>query len=303
MEITIASLSESSLKQYDCSWKKWWKFCKEREISFYKTEITKVIKFLTAEFDKGASYSSLNCMRSAISVILGPEIGQNEFLKRFFKGLSRLRPPEPKYESTWDLKIVLDYFRNLNNKNLPIEILSKKLITLLALVTGQRIQTLSLIDIRNIIIKERLIEIKIPERVKTSKPGGSQPILSLPFYEENTNICPANTLLDYIQRTKKFRNKTTRLFISFREPFKVASKQTLSRWVKDILYESGIDTSVFSAHSTRHASTSAAKRKGITFDVIRKSAGWTETSTTFTRFYNRPIVKDASIFGRAILDM
>lgn len=136
VKISMASLSESSVKQYDCSWKKWWRFCKEKEIYFYNAGITDIIKFLTEEFNKGASYGSLSCIRSAISFVLGPEIGQNEIVKRFFEGLSRLRPPEPKYEATWDPKIVLDYFKNLNNNDLSLEILSKKLVTLLALVTG-----------------------------------------------------------------------------------------------------------------------------------------------------------------------
>lgn len=224
-------------------------------------------------------------MRSAISLIIGPEIGQNEIIKRFFKGLAKLRPPRPKYESTWDPRLVLDYFKNWHNDGLTLDMLSKKLATLLALVTGQRMQTLALINIKNIVLKETLIEIKIPDNIKTSKPGKVQPTLNLPFYKDNLNICPATTLQSYLERTKELRGNTLFLFISFKKPFKRASTQTLSRWVKSILGDSGIDTNLFSAHSTRHASTSAASRKDINIDTIRKSAGWTEKSATFTRFY------------------
>jgi len=252
--------------------KKWWLFCKDKKLSFYEAEITDIIRFLTEKHDRGASYGSLNSMRSAISLILGPEIGKNEIIQRFFKGISKLRPPKPKYESTWDPKIVLDYFRNLKNEDLPLDWLSKKLITLLALVTAQRIQTLALIDIRNIVTKVKFIEIKIPETIKTSNPRRNQPTLILPFFEKNLNICPADTLKCYLHRTKELR-KGTNLFISFKKPFKRASTQTLSRWVKDCLGESGIDTESFSAHSTRHASTSTAKQRGVNIDVIRKSAG------------------------------
>ncbi|XP_024879664.1 uncharacterized protein LOC112459668 isoform X1 [Temnothorax curvispinosus] len=298
----MASLSESTFKQYNCALKKWWIFCKDKSLSFYDAEVADIVKFLTIEFDNGASYGSLNGMRSAISLILGSEVGQNEVIKRFFKGLSKLRPPKPKYDSTWDPSLVLDYFRDLRNEDLALDKLSKKLVSLLALVTGQRIQTLSSIDVRNIVTKENLIEIKIPERIKTSKPGKYQPVLTLPCYKENLNICPVNTLQCYLKRTKELRKDITSLFISFKKPFKKASTQTLSRWVKDVLQESGIDTDIFSAHSTRHASTSAAKRKGINIDVIRKSAGWTERSATFTKFYDRPIVQDLRVFGQAILD-
>ncbi|KYN16683.1 hypothetical protein ALC57_11049 [Trachymyrmex cornetzi] len=81
----MASLSESSLKQYDSSLRKWWFFCKSRELSLYKVEIADIIKFLTLQFDRGASYGSLNCIRSAISLIAGTEIGRNESVMRFFR--------------------------------------------------------------------------------------------------------------------------------------------------------------------------------------------------------------------------
>ncbi|KYN07881.1 hypothetical protein ALC62_01144, partial [Cyphomyrmex costatus] len=47
--------------------------------------------------------------------------------------------------------------------------------------------------------------------------------------------------------------------------------------------------------------TSLAASKGISLDEIR-TAGWSETSTTFARFYNRSIIND-SAFQAAILEM
>lgn len=297
----MASLSESSLKQYNNSLKKWWMFCKDKNLLLHEAQISDIIQFLTQEFDSGASYGSLNNMRSAISLILGPDVGHNALLKRFFKGVSILRSPRPKYESTWDPKIVLDYFRNWRNVDLSLELLGKKLVTLLALVTGQRIQTLSLIDVKNVAFKENAIEIKIPERIKTSGIGKTQPLLQLPFFNENPNICPVLTLQCYLRQTESLRTSTS-LFISFKKPFQKVSTQSLSRWIKEILCRSGIDTSLFTAYSTRHASTSAAKRAGLNIDIIRKSAGWTEKSHTFARFYDRPVVSDEKSFGLAILD-
>ncbi|KYM94000.1 hypothetical protein ALC62_15389 [Cyphomyrmex costatus] len=125
----------------------------------------------------------------------------------------------------------------------------------------------------------------------------------LPFYKEDPNICPARTLQFYLRRTQDLRGKANALFISFKKPFKRVSAQTLSRWLKDMLHKSGINTEIFSAHSTRHASTSAAKKKGVSIDVIRKSAGWTKDSSTFARFYDRPIIQDSRSFGQAILEV
>lgn len=68
--------------------------------------------------------------------------------------------------------------------------------------------------------------------------------------------------------------------------------------------ESGIDTEVFSAHSTRHASTSAAHRRGISLDLIKRCAGWSGNSLVFSKFYDRPLTSncDEGAFAEAIYD-
>ena len=45
---------------------------------------------------------------------------------------------------------------------------------------------------------------------------------------------------------------------------------------------------VYSAHSTKGASTSAAVAAGIPIDSVLKKANWASV-TTFNRFYNRPL--------------
>lgn len=89
------------------------------------------------------------------------------------------------------------------------------------------------------------------------------------------------------------------LFLTFKPPHKTASSQSISRWIKQVLAVSGVDVASFSAHSTRHAATSAARAAGLSLDVIRKTAGWTANSQTFARFYNRPLVAESS-FARTV---
>ena len=93
------------------------------------------------------------------------------------------------------------------------------------------------------------------------------------------------------------------LFLAVRKPFVSVGAQTLSRWIKLTLAKAGIDIKVFSGHSTRHASTSAALSKGLDVDTIKKTAGWSERSEVFAKYYNRPIIsnKKSSQFALAIL--
>ena len=66
------------------------------------------------------------------------------------------------------------------------------------------------------------------------------------------------------------------------------SRATISRWVKVTLAKAGFDISRYGAHSTRAVSTSLAKMKGVSIDIIAKTAGWSNAKT-FAKFYNKPV--------------
>lgn len=248
------------------------------------------------------SYNSLNSLRSTISLIMGSEIGSDPLIKRYLKGVFRSRPTKPKYNYTWNPTVVLRYINSLGkNEQLPIEILGKKLLILLALTTAHRVQTFSNIRISNIAQNGNEIQILITDLIKTSNPNNFQPLLRLPFFRENINLCVASVLSQYIGKTSTLRQNSF-LFISHKKPHKKVTSQTLSRWIKDMLANSGINTNLFKAHSTRHASTSAASRAGVSIDEIRKTAGWTENSSVFAKFYNCQI-KDKLCFAESILKL
>lgn len=287
----MASLSDNSLRQYDSALRKWFEFCLSNNINFYDASVPNVLYFLTEIYNKGSQYGTLNSTRSALSLILGPNMSKDDRIIRFLKGVYRLRPPQPKYNTTWDTSLVLQWLSQQSpNENLTLEMLTKKCVCLLALTTAHRMQTLSKIMINNIEIFNNKIIIKIPDHIKTSRPGSKQPILMLPFYDIKPDICPCKTLIAYINKTKTVRGKHENLFISFKKPFNPVTTQSLSRWVKSVLRDSGIDTSLFSAHSTRHAATSKAHQGGVSVDTIRNTANWSESSNVFGKFYNKVII-------------
>lgn len=298
----LASVSKGTMKQYKTAYNHWIMFCNKHNFNPFDVSILNVIDFLTLKFKEGLSYASLNSYRSAISLILGPHVGEDYRVKRFFRGVFQLKPNVPKYSETWNPEIVLKYLNTLYpNELLSLEILTKKCVTLLALVTAHRVQTLSLIKLDNIYKHETDIRIRIPDHIKTSGPGKNQPVLLLPYFNENVNICPARSLEVYIQKTEKLRRVAHKtLFITHKAPHGPASSQSISRWIKDMLRASGIDVNTFSAHSTRHAATSSAAKEGVNIETIRKMAGWTSGSNMFAKHYNRPLVQDASSFSRAI---
>ena len=66
-----------------------------------------------------------------------------------------------------------------------------------------------------------------------------------------------------------------------------------------VLTLSGVETSIYKAHSTRAAATSATKRN-LSVDEILRTAGWSN-ATTFENFYDKPIMEEGS-FSNSILN-
>jgi len=92
----------------------------------------------------------------------------------------------------------------------------------------------------------------------------------------------------------------TLLFISVRKPYHAVKSATIGHWLKKIMEQAGIDTSIFSAHSTRGAATSKAKAAGVSIPEILKAADWSVPST-FTHFYHRPVPPSGLSFGQGVL--
>ena len=61
----------------------------------------------------------------------------------------------------------------------------------------------------------------------------------------------------------------------------------------------GLDITIYSSHSTRAASTSSGKAKGLSVEEITKVAGWSN-SGTFATFYHKPNDNTAN-FGHMVL--
>ena len=90
--------------------------------------------------------------------------------------------------------------------------ISEKTVTLLALVTVHRLQTLALIIIDNTSVTTSNVQIRIPDLIKTSKPGSFQPNFILPFFKERPNICAAQAPIDYLEYTKDKPGNNKNLF-------------------------------------------------------------------------------------------
>ena len=264
-----------------------------------------MIEFLTRLFDSGLEYSALNTARSALSAYFSVADGSTNvtshiFVKRFLKGIYNLKPSLPKYNNTWDVRLVLEFLKTLSTNDISLRLLSIKLASLLALVTGQHCQTLTSINVDDIVLDSDSVKIRINTLLKQTKPGSHLSELYIEKFSPDENLCVVRTLSAYVQKRTQSVQKNKELFLITQKPHKPASKSTVASWIKLALKLSGVDMSVYSAHSTRGVSTSAAASK-VPVDTILRTAGW-KKECTFRKFYKKPITNDSS-FSHAILSL
>lgn len=261
-----------------------------------------VIDFLTDLFNSGCSYSSVNSAKSALAAYVfisdGDPIQNNYHVTRFMRGIFNLRPSRPKYSFSWNVDTVLNFLRNwFPHDQLSLKELTLKAVTLVALISGQRAQTIHEMDLKNMRKSDDSCTFIITALIKQSKPGNqAAPIVIHKFHE--TSLCVFNILNHYIERTQSIRS-STKLWVGYSKPHNPIGRQTISRWLKTVLEMAGIDTK-FSAHSTRMASTSKAAGCGVGMDTILRTAGWTNAKN-FQKFYCRDTSEEDKSFSAGVL--
>lgn len=101
--------------------------------------------------------------------------------------------------------MVLTYLATLHPvESLTLEELTLKLVMLVLLVSGQRGQTIHLLDINHMFVSDDKYTFVIPSHLKQSKPGVSNPQVVLES-SERPCICVVTSLKEYLVRTKVLR--------------------------------------------------------------------------------------------------
>ena len=245
-----------------------------------------ILAYFVTLHKRGLKYSAFQTARAAVNSFIqtcgGSDFSSHYLIKKFLQGIYNLKPSLPRYDSIWDVQVVLLNIERMTKLSL-LE-LSAKLCMLFLLVTAQRCQTLHLIELDDIEISENALVIKTNHILKQTRPGYHLPNIKLyPYHKKN--LCIVQTFREYLKRTEGFRTGTGKLLLSTQKPHHAVSKETVSRWVKNLMVKAGINQQ-FGAHSTRAASTSAARQRGVPISVILKTAGWSNAGT-FDRFYHK----------------
>ena len=289
----------STHKTYQSAWGLWHSWCAKRKVNPLSAALNDILLFLTDRFNNGAAYRSVNVARSAISSchpqIDGYPVGQHPLVVQLLKGMLNMRPPQPRYTHTWDVHLVTKYLDCLGKtKHLPLKLLSIKLAMLFALSCPERASSLAKLDLRHCRVAPEGVSFTLVSPRKRGSPD-QLPQAFFASFPHNERLCPVGTLRHYLKATRNLRpvfpsSKPDPLFVSYVKPHHPITAPTLSRWLRMVLKNAGIDTDIFKAHSVRGASTTAAVNSNVPLDDVMKMADWSRVST-FQKFYYKPIFK------------
>ncbi len=307
-KLILASWRPGTNAVYNSAWSKWSSWCKEREVDALCPTLGNITEFLSDSFHIGLQYRTINTYRSALSSVMPPIegflVGQHPLVVRLMKGIQNSRPAMPRYQYCWDINKVLDYIKSLpTNENLSLDMLTGKLATLMAITAPKRSSELGLLDLNFSKRHPEGITFSLPGMTKTSSEVRTVFFASFP----STNaICVTTTLVAYLNRTTQAREHLSSdttvpnpLFLSYHRPYKPVKPCSIARWIKKFIGSAGINTEIFKAHSTRSASTTKARDQGVSITDIQNMADWSSTSSTFQRFYYKPVMN--STYAQTVL--
>ena len=162
---------------------------------------------------------------------------------------------------------------------LDIQNSTQRLVMLITLISGgQRVQNIHSIRVSDIKILDNKVVIPIMSLIKQTKPTKHMAPLCFQIYNKEPKLCVVTHLTEYLKRTKSYRD-TDKLFLTCIKLYRAASKDTISRWCKSIIKESGISIHSYTSHSSRAAALSHAKTRGTLLSTIIQSAGWKSERT------------------------
>lgn len=230
-----------------------------------------LVNFLAALFAEGLQHRTINTIRSAISAthvqVDNTPIGQHPVVTRLMKGMYNSRSPKPRYPSSWKVADVTHALKEWGvNASLSLKQLTLKLCMLMALVVASRSSELAALDLRFRVFSPDGVTFRLPTLTKKRKAGAPPKKLFFGGFKEDAALCVVDCLQEYERRTRKLRpvaaEEPNKLFLSYVQPHKPVSSQRIANWLKLVLEQAGINTQIFSAHSTSRGIDNSGSKAG-----------------------------------------
>ena len=196
-------LATQTASGYGYIFKKFRLFCEQLQANPLTCAPAVVVKYLRHLFESGAEYSTVNFHRSGISKfhagVDGVSIGEHPLVSQAVKAVFRMRPPLPKYQSTFDIVPVLAYVQSLPTDSISLQLLTFKALFLTIYSSISRVSSVarlgpSLQEHRDSVV------LHFVSLEKQARVGNTRGYLQIPRFSEDPELCPVRTLTTYFNQ-------------------------------------------------------------------------------------------------------
>ena len=198
------------------------------------------LKHLLQEPHSHRGYSALCTARSALSAVIilpnGQKFGDHPHVKQFIKAVFNTDPPKPRYTTTWDPNVITKMLKSwYPATKLNMLRLTKKIVMLILLITGQRWQILTALNMERMCIRPDyfIFEIRNSDIKQGRQNYKPEPIRLKAYPDKILRI--VHYLKIYLERTLHVRQAEKQLLLTTTRPFGAASRDTVSWWVRAVM--------------------------------------------------------------------
>ena len=138
---------------------------------------------------------------------------------------------------------------------------------------------------------------------KSCRKGKAPSILSFYKYPKDQELCVVSALNEYLKCTETWRTNGDKfqLLFSYIKPHVEVHSSTVSKWIKEMLKETGVDVDIFKGHSKLSASTSKLCLSGISVDDILSRRSCSNEST-WQKLYHKQVLSKEKLFQEEVLE-
>ena len=119
-----------------------------------------------------------------------------------------------------------------DNLSLSLELLTKKLVMLLCLLSGQRSQSIHAIQTNYMKFSDNIYICYIPKVLKTTKPGKHLAPLEFEKFPNNSKLCVVSCIDEYMKQKNPIRNnmetRPVQLILSYAPPHDIVGSVTIA---------------------------------------------------------------------------
>ena len=300
-ELQNTAGDKKTMQNYNISTQLWLSFCQKNSIDKFDFQLPNILRYLDyVKEDRRYSFNQLKTAKWFTTLCRrfqgnGLTESDKHVITKFMTAYIHQHPPcAAKAPLSWDVNIILDYFRkNGNTAEWNERELGGKLVLLMMLSTMARLGEIHQLQLSCMIFPSNTdvtFHLQKPTKTygwNTVQHEGLQRLEFRTFHSCPT-LCPVQTLQYYITKTKPIRHNCDKLFVlGGIHQGKPATQPTLARWCKDHFIEAGLGN--FTIHSTRSSSSTSALLVGLSLNEVVQKSGWLSVDT-FVRNQMRPQV-------------